>query len=164
MESLIAFIVAVMAILIGTIAQAVANDKKRRAAARETADRVAQATGIMEDWQRFKWEKAAQAAAERTTAAQAKVAERERKSVERAARREYERQQAETDLEYLEGLRAGYMDILDILEEELNDSTTSDKRRLTIRRQMLTTEEKLHRLDAKMAKAYFTANLIKEVC
>ena len=95
---------------------------------------------------------------------EAREQEKARREAQKAAKREYERQQAEADLEYLDGLRAGYIDLLDALEEELNASTTSDKRRLTLRRQMLNTEEKLHRLDTKMAKAYFTANMAKEAC
>ena len=100
----------------------------------------------------------------RRAAQEAKEMKRAQKEAEKAAKREHERQQAEADLEYLDGLRAGYMNLLDALEEEMNASTTSDKRRLTLRRQMLNTEEKLHRLDTRMAKAYFTANLAKEAC
>lgn len=149
------------------------------AAAIEQARRSAQLARLTEDWRRQQAEARAytqrqiaderarmQAEREETrrAAQEAREQERARREAQKAAKREYERQQAEADLEYLDGLRAGYMDLLDALEEEMHAATTSDKRRLTLRRQMLNTEEKLHRLDAKMAKAYFTANTVKEAC
>ena len=160
-------------------AQQARIERAARARALENARRAARQAQLMEDWRRQQLAAKAEAArlisaerarmqAEREEARraeqEAKEQEKARREAQKAAKREYECQQAEADLEYLDGLRAGYMDLLDALEEELNASTTSDKRRLTLRRQMLNTEEKLHRLDTKMAKAYFTANLAKEAC
>lgn len=160
-------------------AQQARIERAARARALENARRAARQAQLMEEWRQqqlaAKAETARLISAERArmqaereearrAAQEAKEQEQARREAQKAAKREYERQQAEADLEYLDGLRAGYMDLLDALEEELNASTTSDKRRLTLRRQMLNTEEKLHRLDTKMAKAYFTANLAKEAC
>ena len=160
-------------------AQQARIERAARARALENARRAARQAEMLEAWRRqqlaAKEETARLISAERArmqaereearrAEQEAREQEKARREAQKAAKREYERQQAEADLEYLDGLRAGYMDLLDALEEELNASTTSDKRRLTLRRQMLTTEEKLHRLDAKMAKAYFTANLAKEAC
>lgn len=77
------------------------------------------------------------------------------RELEKAEKREFQRQQAEEDLEYFAAIREGYMDLYEQLEEELNASTTTDKRRATIQRQLLTLEEKLHRLDQKRARAYY---------
>ena len=40
---------------------------------------------------------------------------------------------------------------------ELKDAKTTSKRRLAVQRQLITLDEKLYRLDAKRAKAYYVA-------
>ncbi len=86
-----------------------------------------------------------------------KEAIRIEKELERAEKREFERAAAEADLEFYAEVRQGYLDLCEELEKELNASTTTEKRRATIQRQLLTLEEKLHRLDQKRAKAYYLA-------
>ena len=86
----------------------------------------------------------------RRAQAAAKEAERRRKA-------DFERQQAQTDLDNLDAIREGYMRLYDALEAEAQKKDTTEKRRLAIQRQLLTLDEKLYKLDAKRAKAYFVA-------
>ena len=81
---------------------------------------------------------------------------RRRREAERAAKMEYERQQAQLDIEHLETMREGYMALYDTLESELTDTTITDRRRAQLQRQILILEEKLYQVDKKRNKAYFT--------
>ena len=85
-----------------------------------------------------------------------KEAARAAREARRAAKLEYERQQAQLDLEHFETMREGYMALYDTLESELTDTTITDRRRAQLQRQILILEEKLYQVDKKRNKAYFT--------
>lgn len=84
--------------------------------------------------------------------------ERDRKAEEKARKAAFERQQAEEDLEHYAAIREGYLDLMAELELELKASYTTEKRRNTIRRQLLALEEKMYKIDQKRARAYYLAN------
>lgn len=89
--------------------------------------------------------------------AAAKAREQAAKDAERRRKADFERQQAQTDLDNLDAIREGYMRLYDALEAEAQRKDTTEKRRLAIQRQLLTLDEKLYKLDARRAKAYFVA-------
>ena len=147
-----------------------ASKPKQIAATQSRQQAINQREQFLIEWRQAKAQAAAEAAriaaaerarmaqerAERQAQEQArKEAERAQKAAEKERKAAFAREQAEADLEHFEVIRAGYMDLMDVLEEELQAETTTDKRRLTIRRQLLTLEEKLYRLDQRRAKAYF---------
>jgi len=87
-----------------------------------------------------------------------KQEEEARKEAERQRKADFERAQAVSELEYLNNIRAGYCDLYDQLEKELNSAYTTEKRRSILQRQILQLEEKLHKIDQKRAKAYYLVN------
>lgn len=103
----------------------------------------------------------AEAQAQREAEQAAREAQKAQKAAEKAAKAAMEREQAQADMEHYEALRQGYMDLYDLLQEEMKDSSTTVKRRATIQRQLLGLEEKLHKIDTKRAKAYY---LVKGAC
>ena len=89
--------------------------------------------------------------------AAAKAREQAAKEAERRRKADFERRQAQTDLDNLDAIREGYMRLYDALEAEMQRTDTTEKRRLAIQRQLLTLDEKLYKLDSRRAKAYFVA-------
>lgn len=98
---------------------------------------------------------------QRQEAQAAKEAEQARKAAEKAAKEAVAREQAQADMEHYETIRQGYMDLCDLLQEEMQESTTTAKRRVAIQRQLLTLEEKLYKIDQRRAKAYY---IVKGAC
>ena len=88
-------------------------------------------------------------------------AEQARKAAEKAAKAAVAREQAQADMEHYETIRQGYMDLCDLLQKEMQESTTTAKRRVAIQRQLLTLEEKLYKIDQRRAKAYY---IVKGAC
>lgn len=96
--------------------------------------------------------------AQREEAQARKEAIRMEKEIERATKRENERRMAAEDLEHYTAVREGYLQLLDELQEELDASYTSEKRRNTIRRQILQLEERVYQIDKKRSRAYYLVN------
>ena len=130
--------------------------RRQQAAAREAYRQ--QQLAARAETARLISEERARMAADR---ARAKAEQQAEKEAERRRKNEFNRQQAQADLDHYEAQRQGYIDLLDALEAELNAYTTTERRRVTLQRQILATEEKLHRIDARRAKAYFIA---QEAC
>ena len=137
--------------------------RQQQAAAREAwkqqqlAARAEQARLISAERARMEEERArakAEAQAQREAEQAAKAAEKAQKAA-------IAREQAQADMEHYEVIRQGYMDLCDLLQKEMEDSTTTAKRRVAIQRQLLTIEEKLYKIDTKRAKAYY---LVKGAC
>jgi len=147
------------------------NAQKRRAIeqARRAQELIAyerqQAAAQREAWRRqqaiAKAETQRQIAQERERIRRAQEAAKAReqaaKEAEKRRKADFERQQAQTDLDNLDAIREGYMRLYDALEAEAQRKDTTEKRRLAIQRQLLTLDEKLYKLDARRAKAYFVA-------
>ena len=91
----------------------------------------------------------------------AKEAQRAEKEAQKAQKAAIAREQAQADMEHYETIRQGYMDLCDLLQEEMQESTTTAKRRVAIQRQLLTLEEKLYKIDQRRAKAYY---IVKGAC
>lgn len=124
--------------------------KQQQLAAKEETARLISAQRARMEVERA-WAKA-EAQAQRDAE---KAAREAQKAAEKAAKAALEREQAQADMEHYEALRQGYMDLYDLLQEEMEDSTTTAKRRVTIQRQLLALEEKLYKLDQRRAKAYY---------
>lgn len=137
--------------------------RQQQAAAREAwrqqqlAARAEQARLISAERARMAEEKERQ----RQEAQAAKEAEQAAKAAQKAQKAAIAREQAQADMEHYETIRQGYMDLCDLLQEEMQESTTTAKRRVAIQRQLLGLEEKLHRLDQRRAKAYY---IVKGAC
>ena len=137
--------------------------RRQQAAAKEAyrqqqlAARAETARLISEERARMA-EAKARARAEQEAIRAEKQAEKE---AERRRKSEFNRQQAQADLDHYEAQRQGYIDLLDALEAELTAYTTTERRRATLQRQILATEERLHKIDQRRAKAYFIA---QEAC
>ena len=151
-------------------------ERAARARALENARRAARQAQLMEEWRQqqlaAKQETARLISAERArmqaereearrAAQEAKEMERAQKEAEKAAKAAIVREQAQADMEHYETIRQGYMDLCDLLQAEMQESTTTAKRRVAIQRQLLTLEEKLYKIDAKRAKAYY---IVKGAC
>ena len=54
-------------------------------------------------------------------------------------------------------MRDSYTDLIESMTAEAQASTTTDKRRNTLQRQILQLEEKVYKLDQRRAKAYYLA-------
>ena len=151
------------------VAQQARVERAARARALENARRAARQAQFMEDCRRqqlaAREETARLISAERARMAQereeARRAAEEAKEAERAAKREYQRQQAEADLEHYAAMRSSYTDLIEAMTAEAQASTTTDKRRNTLQRQILQLEEKVYKIDQRRAKAYYMA---QEAC
>lgn len=147
-------------------------ERAARARALENARRAARQAQLMEEWRQqqlaTKQETARLISAERARMAQEraerialeqarKEEEKAQKEAEKAAKREFERQQAEADLEHFAAMRDSYTNLIESMTAEAQASTTTDKRRNTLQRQILQLEEKVYKLDQRRAKAYYLA-------
>lgn len=130
---------------------------------RQQEIQAARAAALREEWRQRQLEAKAETmrlvSAERARAEREKAerrdAERAQKEAEKARKAAFEKEQAEADMEHYAVLRSRYMDLYDTLEAELRADTTTDKRRITIQRQLLQLEEKLYSLDCKRSQAYY---------
>lgn len=123
---------------------------ERARMAQERAERIAAQQEVQA---RLAWEREEA----RRAAQEAKEMEKAQKEAEKAAKREYERQQAEADLEHFAAMRDSYTDLIESMTAEAQASTTTDKRRNTLQRQILQLEEKVYKIDQRRAKAYYLA-------
>ena len=127
---------------------------------RQQEIQAARAAALREEWRQRQLEAKAETmrlvSAERARVAERRDAERAQKAAEKARKAAFEKEQAEADMEHYAVLRSRYMDLYDTLEAELRADTTTDKRRITIQRQLLQLEEKLYSLDRKRSQAYYT--------
>ena len=142
------------------------QDREQREAERiyrQQEIQAARAAALREEWRQRQLEAKAETmrlvSAERARAEREKAerrdAERAQKEAEKARKAAFEKEQAEADMEHYAVLRSRYMDLYDTLEAELRADTTTDKRRITIQRQLLQLEEKLYSLDRKRSQAYY---------
>lgn len=161
---------------VSKLCQAAAQARRQRKAIQAQQAQAARAAYLREEWRRqqlaAKEETARLVSAERARMAAekerqrqeaqaAKEAEQARKAAEKAAKEAVAREQAQADMEHYETIRQGYMDLCDLLQEEMQESTTTAKRRVAIQRQLLTLEEKLYKIDQRRAKAYY---IVKGAC
>ena len=86
--------------------------------------------------------------------AEIKRRERERRQAQKA---QQARELARMELDHIEAQRALLMDLYDRLEEERDADGTTQSRKNSLTRQLVSLEEKLYRLDARKAKAYSAA-------
>ena len=88
-----------------------------------------------------------------------KAAEREQKAIEQKKKRTEARQAAQDEINwimsYIDSLSAMY----DRIENKLaNNPSLKEVKRIQLEKQLLQTEEKIHKYKVKLDKAYFTAN------
>ena len=88
------------------------------------------------------------------TQAEIKRRERERKQAQKA---QQARELARMELDHIEAQRALLIDLYDALEAERDADSTTQGRKNSLTRQLVSLEEKLYRLDARKAKAYSAA-------
>lgn len=106
-------------------------------------------------------ERARQEQERREQEQRAKEAQRAEKEAQKARKAAIAREQAEEDMEHYAGMRDAYTELIDALREELADSSTTQKRRNTVQRQILDLEEKVYKFDQRRAKAYY---IVKGAC
>lgn len=88
-----------------------------------------------------------------------KAEEREQKAIKQEKKRTEARQAAQDEINwimsYIDSLSAMY----DRIENELeNNPSLKEVKRIQLEKQLLQTEEKIHKYKVKLDKAYFTAN------
>lgn len=150
---------------LGKAGQRRRSERAQRAIREAQAQRTAQLQAWREEERRRQAE--ARAQAQRQIAANKERMKRlhamevaKQKAAQEAEKRrkeEFTRQQAQAELDSFDTIRDRYMQLYDMLEAELKDTKTTSKRRLAVQRQLITLDEKLYRLDAKRAKAYYVA-------
>ena len=86
--------------------------------------------------------------------AEIKRRERERRQAQKA---QQARELARMELDHIEAQRVQLMDLYDALEAERAADSTTQSRKNSLTRQLVSLEEKLYRLDARKAKAYSAA-------
>lgn len=86
--------------------------------------------------------------------AEIKRREMERKQAQKA---QQARELARMELDHIEAQRVQLMDLYDALEAERAADSTTQSRKNSLTRQLVSLEEKLYRLDARKAKAYSAA-------
>ena len=153
-------------------AQRIAAQKQRALEIQreQEAQRRADAARLREEWrererqarEEYLQRRRAEREAERLAEEQKRQAEQFARDAQKARKAEFEREQAEADLDHYEALRLGYIALCDTLEAELYDIATTAKRRAAIQRQLLNLDQKLRAIDSKRAKAYFV--LREEAC
>ena len=86
--------------------------------------------------------------------AEIKRRERERRQAQKA---QQARELARMELDHIETQRVQLMYLYDALEAERDADSTTQSRKNSLTRQLVSLEEKLYRLDARKAKAYNAA-------
>ena len=86
--------------------------------------------------------------------AEIKRREMERKQAQKA---QQARELARMELDHIEAQRVQLMDLYDALEAERAADSTTQSRKNSLTRQLVSLEEKLYRLDTRKAKAYSAA-------
>lgn len=92
---------------------------------------------------------------EKDLAKKEREAERERA---KQAKLRQAKEQAQAELDGIDALRKHYFELIDALQEEKADPTTTARRRNSIETQLISLEEKIIKLDTRRAKAFATAN------
>lgn len=88
------------------------------------------------------------------TPAEIRRAEKEKEQKQKA---EEEKRQAKLDLEFYKQERTELFTLCDLIQEERDDPNTTPKRKTVLQRQLITAQEKLHRIEQKRNKAFFIA-------
>lgn len=88
------------------------------------------------------------------TPAEIRRAEKEKEQRRKA---EEDKRQAQLDLEFYEQQRTELFTLCDLIQAERDDPNTTPKRKTVLQRQLITAQEKLHRIDQKRNMAYFIA-------
>ena len=87
-----------------------------------------------------------------------KEAERQKKQAEQEAKRSEARQAAQDEINWLHSYIDRLSALYEQIETELDNPSLTEYKRIQLQKQLLQTEEKIHKNKVKLDKAYFTAN------
>ena len=87
-----------------------------------------------------------------------KLAEHQRKEAERIAKADEARRAAADEVIRTDSFLLQYRNLYDMIEQELNNPSLTEYKRIQLTEKLINLEQKIYRLEQKRNKAYFTAH------